>query len=72
MSAPAPFKRVIALGVWISFCLGPRRYDGHLWWPVKSEHGGTSLVVQWLRLHTLTAGGVDSISAQGTKIPHAV
>ena len=30
---------------------------------------GTSLVVQWLRLHT--AGASDSIPSQGTKIPHA-
>ena len=29
-SQPPPFKRVIALGVWISFCLGL----------VKSEHKG--------------------------------
>jgi len=33
---------------------------------------GTSLVAQWLRLHVSTAGGLDSIPGQGTKIPHAL
>ena len=28
---------------------------------------GTSLVVQWLRLHALSAGGPGSIPGQGTK-----
>ena len=32
---------------------------------------GTSLVVQWLRLHTLNAGDMSSIPGQGTKILHA-
>ena len=32
---------------------------------------GTSLTVQWLRLHTSTAGGADSVPGWGTKIPHA-
>ena len=32
---------------------------------------GTSLVVQWLRLHASTAVGAGSIPGQGTKIPHA-
>ena len=32
---------------------------------------GTSLVVQWLRLCTSTAGGMGSIPGRGTKIPHA-
>ena len=32
---------------------------------------GTSLAVQWLRLHASTAGGTDLIPGQGTKIPHA-
>ena len=32
---------------------------------------GTSLVVQWLRLHAPTAGGAGLIPGQGTKIPHA-
>ena len=33
---------------------------------------GTSLVVQWLRLHSFKAGGLGSIPGRGTKIPHAV
>ena len=40
--------------------------------------GGTSLVVQWLKLHTHSAGGLGLIPGQGTrshtlqlKIPHA-
>ena len=32
---------------------------------------GTSLVVQWLRLHAHKAGGAGSIPGWGTKIPHA-
>ena len=32
---------------------------------------GTSLAVQWLRLHASNAGGMSSIPGQGTKIPHA-
>ena len=32
---------------------------------------GISLVVQWLRLCTSTAGDVGLIPGQGTKIPHA-
>lgn len=31
---------------------------------------GTSVVVQWLRLHTSTTGGVSSTLGWGTKIPH--
>ena len=38
----------------------------------KKQTGlGTSLMVQWLRLQTSTAGGMDSIPGQGIKIPHA-
>ena len=37
----------------------------------KSICIGTSLAVQWLRLHTSTAGGTGLIPGQGTKIPHA-
>ena len=33
--------------------------------------GGTSLVVQWLGLHALTAKGLCTIPGQGTKIPQA-
>ena len=32
----------------------------------------TSLVVQWLRLHTPNAGGMNLIPGQKTKIPHAM
>ena len=35
----------------------------------KDDHG-TSLVVQWLRLHASTAGDMGSIPGQGTKILH--
>ena len=34
------------------------------------ERRGTSLVVQWLRLHTSSAVGLGSIPGQGTKILH--
>ena len=37
----------------------------------KLKNQGTSLAVQWLRFCASTAGGVDSIPGQGTKIPHA-
>jgi len=37
----------------------------------KKVQFGTSLGVQWLRLHASTAGGVGSIPGQGTKIPYA-
>ena len=43
--------------------------DKILIWKMSSL--GTSLVVQWLRLWTSTAGGAGSIPSQGTKIPHA-
>ena len=33
---------------------------------------GTSLVVQWLRLHAFTAEGLGSIPDRGAKILHAV
>ena len=32
---------------------------------------GTSLAVQWLRIHTPDVGGTGSIPGQGIKIPHA-
>ena len=38
---------------------------------VRSCLEGTSLAVQWLRLHASTAGGMGSIPGRGTKIPHA-
>jgi len=33
---------------------------------------GTSLAVQWLRIHTPSVGSTGSISGQGIKIPHTV
>ena len=33
---------------------------------------GTSLVVQWLRLHASNAGGMGLTPGRGTKITHAV
>ena len=33
---------------------------------------GTSLVVQWLRLHASNAGGVGSVPGWGTEIPYAM
>ena len=37
----------------------------------KNLRLGTSLAVQWLRLHASTAGDTGSIPGQGTKILHA-
>ena len=39
---------------------------------LKTASSGTSLVVQWLRTHTSTAGGMSAIPGWGTKIPHAL
>ena len=36
---------------------------------LRKTRPGTSLVVQWLRLHTATAGDVGSIPGWVTKIP---
>ena len=38
----------------------------------KSDFMGTSLVVQWLKLHDFNAGDMGSIPGWETKIPHAV
>ena len=35
------------------------------------EDRGTSLAVQWLRLHLSNAGGVGSIPGRGAEIPNA-
>ena len=37
----------------------------------KTGHRGTSLVVQWLRLHASTAGDMGLIPGRGTRILHA-
>ena len=47
-------------------------YAEHYRMLLQEINGGTSLVAQWLRLHVSTAGGLDSIPGQGTKIPHAL
>ena len=39
--------------------------------PFKISTLVTSLVVQWLKLHTFRAGSTGSIPGEGTKIPHA-
>ena len=39
---------------------------------MKTLLKGTSLVVQWLRLHASNAEGMGSIPGWGTKIPHAI
>ena len=37
---------------------------------INNYNRGTSLVVQWLRLHASTAGGTGSVPGRGTKITH--
>ena len=37
----------------------------------KIQKQGTSLVVQWLRLHASSAGGLDVIHGRGTEMPRA-
>ena len=39
---------------------------------IKNVFIGTSLVIQWLRLHTYTAGTESSMPARGTKTLQAV
>ena len=50
--------------VWTSALHFKLRPEGH---QGKNEPGGTSLVVQWLRLCTLNAQGPDSIPGQETR-----
>ena len=38
----------------------------------KVDYGGTSRAVQWLRLHTSTAGGTSGAPDGRTKIPHSI
>ena len=33
---------------------------------------GTSLAIQWLRLHASNSGGIDLSPGQATKIPHVM
>ena len=39
---------------------------------LEKQDIGTTLAVQWLRLHAPTAGGMGSIPGWGTKVPHAI
>ena len=45
--------------------------DYLLWGKMQNDCQGTSQVVQWLRLHASSAGGMGSISGQGIKILRA-
>ena len=45
--------------------------DGDQTCALKNHKGGTSLVVQRLRPHTASAGGLVSTPGWGIKIPHA-
>ena len=40
--------------------------------PIMTESWGTSLAVQWLRLHASTAEDIGSIPGWGIKISHAM
>ena len=46
---------------------GKGEKERQYWVTVKYTENGTSLVVQWLRLHTPNAGGLGSIPGQGTR-----
>ena len=37
----------------------------------KTVDSETSMMAQWLKLHTLSAGSLGSIPGQGTRSPHA-
>ena len=56
------WRKTVFLGVKI-------RQVGNLMFSLKNKKG-TSLMVQWLRLHTSNAGGAGSSSGWGTKFPH--
>ena len=44
-----------------------------MWWVFETlKIWETSLVIQWLRLCTFTAGGMGSIPGLGTKIPYVM
>ena len=72
------------LGEWLSTRMKsspgcPARQEEHLshrlfnrsHWPSFKLKTGTSLFVQWLRLHAPNTGGPSSISGQGTRSHHA-
>ena len=70
---PAPGQQPVGPLTWASETglrashLTPASKEGDL----KSLGLGTSLVVQWLRLHAPNAESLGSILGWGTKIPHA-
>ena len=49
---------------------GPPNCSTKLWF--ETHGGGTSLVVQWVRLHASSTGGVGSIPGRGIKIRQAL
>ena len=54
----------------IKCCLQETHFNistGELKVKIKKKTGGTSLVVQWLRLCAPNAGGLGSIPGQGTR-----
>ena len=60
------------VGAWQ--CSLARRAPGNAEWfqPSRQAGGGTSPVVQWLRLRSADAGGAGSIPGWGTRIPRAL
>ena len=61
----------IFLLLFFSFYFHLLAYLESLAFLLNNSPSGTSLVVQWVRLCTSTAGGTSSIPGQGTEIPHA-
>ena len=58
------------LSSWYHQPVGKRHWNGRkscLDWRFRKSHSGTSLVVQWVRLHASSAGGPGSISGRGTR-----
>ena len=75
-SRPAQIAFQVSLLLLSALPVQPSLFIPHPSLPLRkvafpSNQVGTSLVVQWLRTHTPTAGGMGSISGQGTKVPHA-
>ena len=75
-SPPAQIAFQVSLLLLSALPVQPSLFIPHPSLPLRkvafpSNQVGTSLVVQWLRTHTSTAGGMGSISGQGTKVPHA-
>lgn len=56
----------------LSEALGTPFLGGKLCSHYSDGHDGASPVVQWLTLHTSTAGGTGSIPGLRTRLPHAV